>query len=88
MLPKYTDTANAYSTDDIDWKSWIVVPRGSESVLIPFLDKDLYYIFQVAIPDSHLNVHDVWYSDNAKRYSSRAYYYNDQSELQVCAMYL
>lgn len=83
-LPDYTDEKNAYESYDIVWEPWIVVPRGSSSLLVPFLSKDLYYVFQVAIPANNINVHEVWYSDHANRYSSRAYYFNDQSELQVC----
>ena len=72
--------ANAYDNNNFDWKDWQVVPRGHRSVTIPFLRKDLYYLFQVAVPKSNVNVHSIWYSDNANRYSSRVTYYGDQSK--------
>ena len=72
--------ANAYDNNNFDWKDWQVVPRGHRSVTIPFLRKDLYYLFQVAVPKSNVNVHSIWYSDNANRYSSRVTYYGEQSK--------
>lgn len=72
--------ANAYENDNFAWENWQVVPRGDRSVTLPFLRKDLYYLFQVAVPKSNVNVHSIWYSDNANRYSSRVTYYSEQSE--------
>ena len=71
---------NAYENNNFDWEDWQVVPRGHRSVTIPFLRKDLYYLFQVAVPKSNVNVHSIWYSDNANRYSSKVTYYGEQSK--------
>ena len=74
---------NAYERYEFDWEPWEVIPQGNHSVTIPFLRKDLYYLFQVAVPQSNLNVHTVWFSKNANRYSSRVTYYGEQSEWRV-----
>ena len=79
--PFQTDPeTNAYENNNFDWEDWQVVPRGHRSVTIPFLRKDLYYLFQVAVPKSNVNVHSIWYSNNAKRYSSKVTYYGEQSK--------
>ena len=84
-VPRFDNQrVNAYESDNLNWEPWKVVPRGNRSLTIPFLSKDPYYLFQVAIPRANLDVHAVWYSENANRYSSRVTYYNGQSKWRVC----